>query len=201
MPQRNPVYTAKQVADLDVLSGGRVEFGIGIGWLREEFDVVNVPFERRGQRTDEYLEIMKSLWTEETSEYHGELYDLPPCRMYPKPVQRPHPPLVIGGESDAALRRVAAHGQGWFGFNRTPDEVPEGLERLEKALAAQRPHPRRRRRDDLARTSRVPTGRRSRSTQNSASTASSSCCSASTATSCCRPSIDAVETLSVGDWG
>lgn len=136
VPQRNPVYTAKQVADLDVLSAGRVDFGVGIGWLREEFDALNVPFAKRGQRTDEYLQIMKSLWTEETSSFEGELYDLPPCRMYPKPVQTPHPPLHIGGESDAAMRRAATHGQGWFTFNRLPADLPEPLARLDAALDA-----------------------------------------------------------------
>lgn len=137
VPQRNPVYTAKAVTDLDSLSGGRVDFGIGIGWLREEFSALNVPFERRGQRTDEYLEIMRSLWTEDTSEYHGELYDLTPCRLYPKPVQSPHPPIHVGGESDAAMARTARYGQGWFGFNRLPDQVPEATARLEAALAAE----------------------------------------------------------------
>ncbi|HMG41885.1 MAG TPA: LLM class F420-dependent oxidoreductase [Acidimicrobiales bacterium] len=135
--QRNPVYTAKQVADLDVLSGGRVEFGVGAGWLREEFEALNVPFERRGQRTDDHLAVMKALWTEEVSSYEGELYTLPKARLYPKPVQSPHPPVIVGGESDAALRRAARIGQGWYGFNRTPDQVPEALERLDRALAAE----------------------------------------------------------------
>jgi probable F420-dependent oxidoreductase len=132
--QRNPVYTAKQVADVDVLSGGRLDFGVGIGWLREEFEALNVPFERRGQRANEHLEVMRTLWTDEVSSYDGELYRLRPCRLYPKPVQRPHPPIHVGGESDAAMRRVATLGQGWFGFNRTPDEVPEALARLDAAL-------------------------------------------------------------------
>ncbi len=135
--QRNPVYTAKQVADLDVLSGGRVEFGVGVGWLREEFDALNMPFDRRGDRARDHLEVMRSLWTEPTSSYDGELYGLSECRMYPKPVQQPHPPIHFGGETDAAMRRVAELGQGWFGFNRTPDEVPEALERLDRALEAQ----------------------------------------------------------------
>ena len=134
VPQRNPVYTAKYVADLDVLSNGRVEFGIGIGWLREEFDALNVPFAQRGKRTDEYLQVMRSLWTEETSEFEGDLYQLTPCRMYPKPVQRPHPPILVGGESDAALRRAARFGQGWFTFNRLPDQLPDVLSRLDRGL-------------------------------------------------------------------
>lgn len=137
VPQRNPVYTAKQVADLDALSGGRVDFGVGIGWLAEEFAALDVPFERRGARCDEYLTIMKKLWTEEVSEHRGELYDLPPCRLYPKPVQTPHPPVHIGGESKAALRRVARHGQGWYTFNRPPADLEAVLPQLDDALVAE----------------------------------------------------------------
>jgi len=137
VPQRNPVYTAKAVTDVDALSAGRVDFGVGVGWLREEFEALGVPFERRGQRTDEYLAAMRSLWCDEVSEFHGELYDLRPCRMYPKPVQLPHPPIHVGGESDAALRRVARLGQGWFTFGRLPEDLPPALERLDAALAAE----------------------------------------------------------------
>ncbi len=135
VPQRNPVYTAKAVADLDALSGGRVDFGIGIGWLREEFEALNVPFAQRGPRTDEYLAVMKALWTEDVSEHHGEHFDLPACRMYPKPVQAPHPPIHVGGESRAAMRRAVRHGQGWFSFNRPPDELAEPLAVLDEVAA------------------------------------------------------------------
>jgi probable F420-dependent oxidoreductase len=136
VPQRNPVYTAKAVTDLDSLSGGRVDFGIGVGWLREEFAAVAMPFEQRGPRTDEHVQVMKALWCDEVSEFHGEFYDLDPCRMYPKPIQAPHPPIHVGGESDAAMRRVARHGQGWFSFNRLPEDLPEPLARLDAALAS-----------------------------------------------------------------
>lgn len=132
--QRNPVYTAKQVADLDVVSEGRVELGAGIGWLREEFDALQVPFEQRGKRGREHIEIMRSLWDDEVSFYDGDLYQLRACRMYPKPLQA-ELPVHFGGESDAALRRVADLGQGWFGFNRGPEDLPEGLERLDRILA------------------------------------------------------------------
>lgn len=134
VPQRNPVYTAKQVVDVDNLSGGRVDFGIGVGWLKEEFDVLAMPFEHRGPRTDEFLQVMQTLWQDEVSEYHGEHYDLPPCRLYPKPVQAPHPPIHVGGESKAALRRVADHGQGWYTFNRLPEDLDEPLARLDALL-------------------------------------------------------------------
>jgi probable F420-dependent oxidoreductase len=137
VPQRNPVYTAKQVVDVDVLSGGRVDFGVGIGWLKEEFDVLDVPFAHRGARMDEYLTVMKELWTQEVAEHHGPYYELPPCRLYPKPAQAPHPPIHVGGESPAAMRRVAAHGDGWYTFNRLPGDLAEPLAQLDEALAAQ----------------------------------------------------------------
>src|ERR1039458_6293117 len=89
LPQRNPVYTAKEVATVDWLSNGRVDLGIGVGWLKEEFDAVNVPWPRRGARTDEYLEVLHTLWCDETSSYQGEFYTLDPCAMFPKPIQQP----------------------------------------------------------------------------------------------------------------
>jgi probable F420-dependent oxidoreductase len=134
VPQRNPVYTAKEVASVDWLSNGRLDFGVGIGWLEEEFRAVDVPFENRNERCREYIEVMKRLWCDPVSEFHGEIYDLPACRQYPKPVQQPHPPIHFGGETNAALRRVADIGQGWYGFGRDPEEVPERLETLERLL-------------------------------------------------------------------
>jgi probable F420-dependent oxidoreductase len=130
LPQRNPVYTAKETANLDFLSGGRLDLGIGVGWLEEEFRVVHVPFKHRGARTRSYCEVLKRLWCDEVSEHKDEFYELPACRMYPKPVQTPHPPLHFGGETDSALKRVAALGQGWYGMNRTPEEAQQGVERL-----------------------------------------------------------------------
>jgi probable F420-dependent oxidoreductase len=135
LPQRNPVYTAKEVATLDWLSNGRVDFGIGVGWLEEEFKAVNVPWPERGKRTDEYLEVLTTLWCDETSAYEGEFYSLDPCRMYPKPVQHPHPPITVGGESEAALRRAARAGRGWHTFSRAPDQLAEPLQRLDRLLA------------------------------------------------------------------
>ena len=130
VPQRNPVYTAKEAANVDLLSAGRLDLGVGVGWLAEEFHAVNVPFERRGERCRSYLEVMRRLWSDGIAEYKDEFYELPACRMYPKPIQKPHPPLHFGGETDAALKRVAALGQGWYGMNRTPDEAKQGVERL-----------------------------------------------------------------------
>lgn len=134
VPQRNPVYTAKEVANVDVLSGGRLDFGVGVGWLAEEFYAVDTPFEARGARCRSYLRLMQRLWGDPVSHYKDEIYDLPPCRMYPKPVQKPHPPIHFGGESEAALRRVADLGQGWYGFNLDPEELRRGIERLDTLL-------------------------------------------------------------------
>jgi probable F420-dependent oxidoreductase len=134
LPQRNPVYTAKEVSSLDWLSGGRVDLGIGVGWLKEEFDALNVPWPRRGARTDEYIEVLRTLWCDDPSSFTGETYTLPECEMFPKPIQQPHPPIHIGGETDAALRRVARVGQGWHTFNRSPGELAEGLARLDPLL-------------------------------------------------------------------
>jgi probable F420-dependent oxidoreductase len=134
LPQRNPVYVAKEVSSLDWLSGGRVDLGIGVGWLREEFEALGVPWERRGVRTDEYIEVLRTLWCDDRSSFSGETYQLPECEMFPKPVQRPHPPLHIGGETDAALRRAARTAQGWHTFNRSPDELAAGLVTLDHLL-------------------------------------------------------------------
>ena len=158
VPQRNPVYTAKQVVDLDNLSGGRVDFGIGVGWLKEEFDVVAAPFDHRGARTDEYLQVMRTLWTDDVSSFDGEHYQLPECKLYPKPIQTPHPPIHVGGETNAALRRVAKHGQGWYSFNRKPEDLDEPLARLDDLLAAEG----RTRADITAHGLPVPPGRRRR---------------------------------------
>src|SRR5881409_1997450 len=135
VPQRPPLYTAKQVADCDVLSGGRLDFGVGIGWLREEFEALGVPFADRAARCREYLAAMRALWTEPVSRYEGRLLSVPPLRMFPKPMQKPHPPIVFGGESDAALRRVADLGQGWYGFNLLPEEAAARIAALDRLLA------------------------------------------------------------------
>jgi probable F420-dependent oxidoreductase len=135
VPQRNPIYTAKQVADLDYLSNGRVEFGIGIGWLKEEFEALGVPWKDRAGRTKECIEVMQTLWCDEVSQYKGKYFELKAAYQNPKPVQKPHPPLLFGGESDPALERVATQGQGWYGFNLTPQRFEEHLNNLDKKLS------------------------------------------------------------------
>jgi probable F420-dependent oxidoreductase len=140
VPQRQPVYTAKMVADLDYLSAGRVDFGVGIGWLREEFDNLQMDFKTRARRCIEYLEVMQALWAPGLSSYQGETISLEPCHFNPKPIQQPHPPIFFGGESDPALRRVVSHGQGWYGMNMSPEKLSQRLTRLaEFAADASRP--------------------------------------------------------------
>src|SRR5436305_864837 len=115
--------------------GGRLDFGVGIGWLREEFEALGVPFAGRAARCREYLAAMRSLWTDPVSRYEGRLLRIPPLRMFPKPIQKPHPPIIFGGESDAALRRVADLGQGWYGFSLLPDEAAPRIAVLDGMLA------------------------------------------------------------------
>ena len=134
VPQRNPIYTAKMVADLDYLSGGRVDFGVGIGWLKEEFVNLGMDFKNRAARCVEYIEVMKELWSPDVSEYRGGTVDLRPCHFNPKPTQNPHPPIYFGGESDAALDRVATLGDGWYAYDISPEELALRLDSLDSKL-------------------------------------------------------------------
>lgn len=136
VPQRHPVYTAKQVADLDFLSSGRVDFGVGIGWLKEEFDALGIPFSGRARRTLECLEVMKTLWGKQSATHDSEHFHIRDALQSPKPRQQPHPPIYFGGESRAALRRVAGHGQGWYGMGLTPDALTGKLQVLDAELSA-----------------------------------------------------------------
>lgn len=136
LPYRNPVLTAKLVATLDALSGGRVIFGVGVGWLREEFSALGADARRRGRITDEYLEVCRRLWRDEVARFDGDHYHLPPVRSGPKPAQRPWPPIWIGGNSAAARRRAVALGDGLHLIDRPPEEIPAARAALAAALAA-----------------------------------------------------------------
>src|SRR5690349_13630297 len=116
LPEHNPVVVAKQAASLDQLSGGRFTLGAGIGWSREEFDALGVPFERRAARTAEYVAAMRTIWRDDPASFDGEFTRFDSVRINPKPVEG-RVPVVVGGNSDAALRRVAQWGDGWYGFN------------------------------------------------------------------------------------
>jgi probable F420-dependent oxidoreductase len=133
LPEHNPLLLAKQAASLDLLSGGRLTLGVGIGWSREEFTALGVPFARRGERFAEYLQAMRIVWREDVASFAGEFVSFDAVRVNPKPVRDRRIPVVIGGNSDAALRRVAATGDGWYGFNIAGvDAVRERIATLEK---------------------------------------------------------------------
>ena len=124
VPQRNPLVLAKELATLDHLSGGRVELGIGVGWLKEEFDALGVPWERRGARTDEYIEAMRALWAGPHAEYHGEFVDFDPATCSPRPVNGDIP-VLVGGDTPAAIRRAVKLAQGYFPGAGDPEKLAE----------------------------------------------------------------------------
>ena len=130
LPLRHPLATARAAMTLDVLSGGRLLFGIGVGWLAEEFVAAGVDFASRGARTREYVRALRALWTEPEPEFHGRYVSFGPLRFEPKPVQKPHPPLIFGGETEAALKRAAALGDGWYGVGHTPASAAPQVKRL-----------------------------------------------------------------------
>ena len=126
VPYRNPVLTAKMVASLDALSGGRVVLGIGAGWVPEESAALGVAFAERGAMTDEYLAAMRELWTSSTPSFSGKYTQFSDIRCEPKPIQKPHPPIWVGGHSPAALRRAAAIGSAWHPINRSVEDIRAG---------------------------------------------------------------------------
>lgn len=131
VPYRNPVYTAKALATMDWLSEGRLTVGVGVGWMREEFEALDAEsYDERGRVTDEYLDIFHKLWTEELVSHEGEYYSFKPLYAQPQPVQRPHPPFYVGGHAPVALRRAARIGSGWNAWRLGPDELPPYQERL-----------------------------------------------------------------------
>jgi probable F420-dependent oxidoreductase len=136
MPYRHPVVTAKQVATLDRLSGGRVILGIGVGWLAEEFAALGVPFARRGRRTEDYVAVCKALWAGGVATFDGETIRLPPVRTGPRPAQSPHPPLWIAGNSARAIDRAARIGDGWHAIDFTPEELRPLAHRAREAARA-----------------------------------------------------------------
>jgi probable F420-dependent oxidoreductase len=134
LPYRNPLALAKMVSTLDTLSRGRVILGIGAGWLEEEFKALGVPFGERGKITDEYIEIMRELWTSDDPEYSGEYARFSDIKFLPKPERKPHPPVWVGGESRKAMERAARYGDGWHPFGLTPGVFREKAEYLKTLL-------------------------------------------------------------------
>lgn len=136
VPQRNPVYTAKEFATLDWLSGGRVDFGVGVGWCKEEVIACGYDFQDRGARCDEALELMRKLWSAPVTTFNGKHFAVTAARMDPKPVQNPFP-IIVGGHGKPSLRRAARFGSGWYGFAINPEITAAILANLDAALAAE----------------------------------------------------------------
>ncbi|MAJ61324.1 MAG: hypothetical protein CBC48_16080 [bacterium TMED88] len=134
LSQANPLYVAKQAASLDFVSGGRFELGVGIGWLKEEFQAAGTPFERRGARFDDYIQAMRKLWSGETVEHQSEFIDWTGFKSYPVPVQNPFP-VVIGGTKGKAFERTARYGNGWFAPTASPDQLAPLMKELDQACA------------------------------------------------------------------
>ena len=133
---RHPFVSARAVATLDVLSGGRAMFGIGASWLEAEWDAVGLDFHTRGRRVDEALDVCCRLWSERVIEHHGEFFDFNPVMFEPKPVQQPWPPIHVGGDGPAALRRAALVGDGWIPMNHTLEQIPPAVARMAELRAA-----------------------------------------------------------------
>jgi probable F420-dependent oxidoreductase len=132
LPQHQPLVLAKELASLDVLSGGRLIVGIGVGWAEEEFKALGVPFHDRGARTDDYLAAMRAIWSEEAPAYHGKYVSFEGVQAYPHPVQQPTPPIVMGGSASAVLRRTVEQAHGWYGYALDLDETARLLSELGK---------------------------------------------------------------------
>jgi probable F420-dependent oxidoreductase len=135
VPERHPLLLAKEVSTLDLFSGGRFLFGIGAGWLKEETELLGGDFAHRWTQTRESILAMKELWTKPEAEFHGKYYDFPPVKSNPKPAQKPHPPVLLGGAAKNVLQRVVAWGDGWLPNRVTPDALRESratLDRLAK---------------------------------------------------------------------
>ena len=130
VPYRNPIVAARLLATVDNFSNGRLDVGIGIGWCEEEFTALGVPFAHRGPRTDEYLRIYQQLWTQEPSAFKGRFYEFEEMSFLPKPTQAGGPPIWVGGNSEAAMRRAVRHGHGWQPINLNFDQLAESQTRL-----------------------------------------------------------------------
>lgn len=132
VPERHPLLLAKEVSTLDVFSGGRFLFGIGAGWLREETEIMGGDFDHRWTQTRESVAAMKALWTQPAAEFHGTYYRFPPVKSFPKPLQKPHPPVILGGFAKNVLQRVVAWGDGWLPNRVTPAQLREGRATLDR---------------------------------------------------------------------
>jgi len=135
LPQRNPLVLAKELASVDVVSGGRLIAGLAAGYLKAEFDALGVSFERKGERADEAIEVLRTLWTQPKPSFRGEFWSFSGIQAHPMPVQKPHPPIVVGGHSPGAFRRAVRQGNGWYGFALDLERTRACVAGLEKARA------------------------------------------------------------------
>jgi probable F420-dependent oxidoreductase len=133
LPQRNPVILAKELTSVDVVSGGRLIFGLGVGYLKAEFDALGVSFDDKGARAMEYLAAILALWTQDKPSYEGRFVSFSGIQSQPRPLQKPHPPIVIGGHSPPAFRRAVEHANGWFGFMLDLEKTTKAIEGLREA--------------------------------------------------------------------
>src|SRR5881628_3127419 len=130
--ERNPLILAKAIAVLDLHSHGRFIFGVGAGWNREETTIMGGDFDHRWTQAREAILAMKELWTKPEAEFHGKYFDFPPVKSYPKPAQKPHPPVILGGHAKNVLQRVVAWGDGWLPNRITPDKLRESRATLDR---------------------------------------------------------------------
>ncbi len=130
LPLRDPLVTARAAMSLDVFSGGRFSFGVGAGWLAEEFTYAGLDYMTRGRRMDECIAVLNALWLQYTPEHRGEFFNIGPVKFEPKPIQQPRPPLLVGGDSAPALRRAARLGDGWLGLYRNVEDAARALQQL-----------------------------------------------------------------------
>jgi probable F420-dependent oxidoreductase len=133
LPQRDPIVLAKELAGVDVLSNGRLLFGLGVGYVEGEFAALGIPYEERGPRTTEHIEVLRTLWTQEKPSFDGQFTSFSGIQSRPLPVQKPHPPIHVGGMSAPALRRAVAQGDGWYGFFQNVEGTAAMLRNLEEA--------------------------------------------------------------------
>lgn len=140
LAQRNPVILAKELAGIDVLSDGRLLFGVGVGYVKEEFDVIGIPYEERGARVTEHIEAIRTLWSQDKPNFQGQFTQISGVQSNPRPVQAPHPPIIIGGMSPPAYRRAVKQGNGWYGFFEDLETTAASIAGLKQAAEeCQRP--------------------------------------------------------------
>jgi len=135
LPQRNPVVFGREIATVDQLTGGRFDLGVGVGWLKEEYEACGVPFDNRGDRLDDYIGALRALWTQEVSSYESPTVSFKPLLAYPKPLQKPHPPILVGGQSLRGIDRAARLGDGLIVYDLDINQIAKVIDVYDQRLA------------------------------------------------------------------